>query len=429
MSIENLNDWYKERHYLHFDPPIGKRKAISIATNPDAVAKHAFYPLINFEVTKIKVRSDDNGKLIKHKKPRPIAYAAHSDAAIYSYYAQLLSKEYEVKVAELNLDDNILAFRSKGKSNIHFANDAFEAINQVGPCTAIGYDVSKFFDTLDHGVLKSQWQTLLGVKTLPDDHYRVFKSLTKFTQVDKCKLFGSLGLSIHNPKVQNKRLCTAEQFREYVRANNLISKNPRPNKGIPQGTPISALLSNIYMLDFDQRVKEALEGQGGVYFRYCDDMLFIIPDAAKQFVSSIDQFVTDAIESLKIEINHDKTEKRQFVLKGTDLFSNKPLQYLGFLFDGKRKMLRSAGLAKYSDRMKKAVKLAKRTQRVRNEKRVKRGLLPTPLYKKKLYSKHSYLGRRNFITYAHRAAEVMGSNSIRKQIKPLWKRLQAEIKQ
>jgi hypothetical protein len=428
MSIENLNDWYNERHYLHFDPPIGKRKAILIATNPKAVSKHAFYPLIKFEVTKIKVRPDKSGKPVKETKARPIAYAAHSDAAIYSYYAQLLSKPYEDKIAALDLDENILAFRSLGKSNIHFANDAFEAINKIGPCTAIGYDVSKFFDTLDHDVLKSQWQTLLGVETLPDDHYKVFKSLTKFTQVDKRELFGKLGLSIHNPKVQNKRLCTAEQFREYVRANNLISKNPRPNKGIPQGTPISALLSNIYMLDFDQRVKEALEGQGGVYFRYCDDMLFIIPDAAKQFVSSIDQFVTDAIKSLNIEINHDKTERRQFVLKGEKLFSDKPLQYLGFLFDGKRKMLRSAGLAKYSERMKKAVKLAKRTQKVRNQKRKKRGLLPTPLYKKKLYSKHSYLGRRNFITYAHRAAEVMGSNSIRKQIKPLWNRLQNEIK-
>lgn len=183
------------------------------------------------------------------------------------------------------------------------------------------------------------------------------------------------------------------------------------------------------MLDFDHRVKEKLEVQGSVYFRYCDDMLFIIPDAAKQLVSSIDQFVTEAIESLKIEINHGKTEKRQFVLKGEKLFSEKSLQYLGFLFDGKCKMLRSAGLVKYSERMKKAVKLAKRTQKVRNQKRRKRGLLPTPLYKKKLYSKHSYLGRRNFITYAHRAAVVMGSNSIRKQIKPLWKRLQNEIKQ
>ncbi|MFT4806432.1 MAG: RNA-directed DNA polymerase [Psychroserpens sp.] len=428
MSTENNDDWYKKRHYLHFDPPIGKRKAISIATNPKNVSNHAFYPLIKFVVNKIKVRPDDSGRLVKHEKPRPIAYASHSDAAIYSYYSQILSREYEKKIATLNLNDNILAFRSLGKSNIHFANDAFEAINRLGPCTAIGYDVSKFFDTLDHGVLKSQWQKILGVETLPIDHYKVFKSLTNFTQVDKREVFEVLGLSIHNPKVQNKRLCSPEEFREFVRGCGLISKNPRPDKGIPQGTPISALLSNIYMLEFDHMVKKTLEGNGGVYYRYCDDMLFVIPDAARQLVAAIDEFVTDTIKSLKIEINQEKTEKRQFILKGKDLYSDKPLQYLGFLFDGKRKMLRSAGLAKYSERMKRAVTLAKRTRKVRNKKRIDGGLLATPLYKRKLYSKHSYLGRRNFITYALRAAEVMESNSIRKQIKPLWKRLQNEIK-
>jgi RNA-directed DNA polymerase len=428
MRDKDDTPWYRERKYLHFDPPIGKRKAISIATNSDSVSKHSFYPLISFKVSKIKIRSDEHGKIVKTEKLRPISYAAHSDAAIYSYYAYQLNQLYETKLASYGLGDNILAFRSLRKSNIHFANEAFESISRIGPCTAIGYDVTKFFDTLDHKVLKEQWQKLLGLSALPLDHFKVYKALTKFSLVDKHELFAELGLSIHNPKVQHKRLCAPDQFRTMVRDNNLITQNPKTDKGIPQGTPISALLSNIYMLDFDLRVKSALEEQGGVYYRYCDDMLFIIPESASEFVKSTDKFVTDAIDSLNIEINHDKTEKRQFIIKGKDLYSPKPLQYLGFLFDGKRKMLRSAGLAKYSERMKKAVKLAKRTQKVRNQKRKKRGLLPTPLYKKKLYSKHSYLGRRNFITYAHRAADVMGSNSIRKQIKPLWNRLQNEIK-
>jgi hypothetical protein len=427
VSTNTNDNWYKKRHYLHFDAPIGKRKSALIATNPESVSVHSFYPLLKFEVTHIKVRTDSNGKLVKYAKPRPIAYASHSDAAIYSYYAQVLSSKYEEKIDSLSLNENILAFRSLGKSNIHFANDAFEMINRIGPCTAIGYDISKFFDTLNHSVLKSQWENILGETKLPIDHYKVFKSLTKFTLVDKREVFKALGISIHNPQVKNRRLCSPEEFRKYVRGGGLISKNPNPNKGIPQGTPISALLSNIYMLDFDDIVKKALDEHGGVYYRYCDDMLFIIPDTARQFVTSLDEFVTDEIKSLKITINHEKTEKRQFVLQGKDLHSDKPLQYLGFLFDGRRKMLRSSGLAKYSERMKRAVALAKRTRKVRNKKRISNGLSNTPLYKRKLYSKHSYLGRRNFISYALRAAKIMESNSIRKQIKPLWKRLQNEI--
>jgi retron-type reverse transcriptase len=45
--------------------------------------------------------------------------------------------------------------------------------------------------------------------------------------------------------------------------------------GIPQGTPISAVLANIYMLEFDKVIHNWLSARGGVYRRYSDDMLFI----------------------------------------------------------------------------------------------------------------------------------------------------------
>jgi hypothetical protein len=34
----------------------------------------------------------------------------------------------------------------------------------------------------------------------------------------------------------------------------------------------------------------------------------------------------------------------------------------------------------------------------------------------------TYIGRRNFVTYAHRAAQVMGSKAILKQLKPHLRR-------
>lgn len=54
-----------------------------------------------------------------------------------------------------------------------------------------------------------------------------------------------------------------------------LIKTHQDSKGIPQGTPISALLSNIYMVDFDLKAKEIIDRLGGKYYRYCDDMLFI----------------------------------------------------------------------------------------------------------------------------------------------------------
>ena len=62
-----------------------------------------------------------------------------------------------------------------------------------------------------------------------------------------------------------------------------------------------------------------------------------------------------------------------------------------------------------------------------NAKRIARGQLPRSMFLKKLYKRYSYLGRRNFISYGYRAARIMGSPSIKKQLKPHWNRLRERI--
>ncbi|MEC7470060.1 MAG: hypothetical protein VYC51_09455, partial [Pseudomonadota bacterium] len=107
---------------------------------------------------------------------------------------------------------------------------------------------------------------------------------------------------------------------------------------------------------------------------------------------------------------------------------HKSLQYLGFTFDGERKLIRSAALAKFSNRMKAGVRLAKKTVKRKNLESLLEGKPQTEvLRKKKIYERYSHLGRRNFLKYGYRAARVMGSKSIKKQLKPLWSRLHNEI--
>jgi hypothetical protein len=65
-----------------------------------------------------------------------------------------------------------------GKSNIEFAKEIFDWISQIRECNVLTIDLSSFFDTLDHGILKEQWQRVNGVPCLSKDHYIVFKSLT-----------------------------------------------------------------------------------------------------------------------------------------------------------------------------------------------------------------------------------------------------------
>ena len=178
------------------------------------------------------------------------------------------------------------------------------------------------------------------------------------------------------------------------------------------------------MLEFDIAAKSMMNAMGGRYFRYCDDMLFIAP---VEFKDKIAGEMRKKINSIKLDLNTSKTEIRVFRRRRGILKCDKPLQYLGFLFDGERVLIRSASLARYSQRMKRGVRLAKSTMNKRNNIRIKNGQSVKPLFKRKIYMRYSHLGRRNFIRYGLRAADLLDSKEIRDQLKPLWSRLLKEI--
>lgn len=414
---------FKPRHYLHFDGPISSTTAGHLS-DPEQVIRHSFYPLIQYQKEAHKVRRNPiTDKLETVTKNRPISYAAHKDSAIYAHYAHTLKERYETVVAGHGLDDVVLAFRANGKNNIYCAKAAFDCIREMGSCVAIALDIEKFFDNIPHDILKIQWCKLLDKEQLPADHYAVYRSITRHTWVDRSELYKLLGISLYNSrKGQRYRLCSAEDFRNIVRPAKIIQKK-KAAFGLPQGLPISGLLSNIYMSEFDQMMAQAVALCGGRYFRYCDDMLFIVPTDKQDLILNMAQL---GINQLKLTINTKKTEVREFRLTDGVLNSDKPLQYLGFLFDGQRILIRSANLARYSRKVKRGVRLAKATKK-KNSRFWVTGRL-TPLYKKKLYERYSHLGSKNFIRYGHQAADILESQAIRKQLKPLWGRLHRQVK-
>ena len=417
--------WYKTRGYIHFDLPIGVKQAESIATYPERVKRHSFYPFIAYEIKSKKVRKGDDGKSLDIKeKKRPVSYASHVDSHIYTYYTYLLNEAYEKLIKDIRIEDNVLAFRKLGKSNIDFANYAFDEIIKRQFCAVIAFDIEGFFDNLDHSILKESWCRVLGTEKLPDDHYNVFKSLTKFSKVFKEPLYEAFGISKNNPKKKNKRICEPKHFREVVRKNGMLNVN-NANKGIPQGSPISALLSNIYMSKFDEIISNLMGQINGCYLRYCDDILCIVPLAMK---NEIINKINKEIGKLKLTINTDKTKTSEYRIVKGQLTCDQPIQYLGFVFDGHHKLIRSAALARFSERMKSGVRLAKLTRIKYNRIRIKKGQPRQEVYKRKLYERYSHFGQRNFIRYGLRCAETMGSNAIKKQLKPFWNRLQDEIK-
>lgn len=65
--------------------------------------------------------------------------------------------------------------------------------------------------------------------------------------------------------------------------------------------------------------------------------------------------------------------------------------------------------------------------RSRNKARNAKGADEKSLYQRKILSRYSHLGKRNFLTYGYTAARLMNSKAIRRQLRPLWERLQKAI--
>ncbi|GLK69111.1 reverse transcriptase domain-containing protein [Hansschlegelia plantiphila] len=370
----------KLKTYRHFDAIMSIEQAEALANDPARVAAHAFYPLLRFDEIKRYFRRRDQPH--RPSKLRPLRYAARSDAYIYMRYRDWLSALYEERLMAEGLDDVVLAYRRVAspyrpgnKCNIDFAYDAVNHIRRLGDCYAICLDIKSFFENLDHARLKRVWASVLGLPDLPPDHYRVFRSLTKYVQADLFEVYRRLGIwgqktvggrptPVEGYLVDRRkipvRLCDAETMREIVFGDggkhDRIAEVRTEAYGIPQGTPISDLLANMYMLDFDAEMKKLAASSGGVYMRYSDDILFVVPAEdidPKAFVEGVSRSIGTYGDQLQIA--KDKTSIHRFTpaAKGQTCQNakedaerpSKRFEYLGFSFDGQKVRIRDSTMS------------------------------------------------------------------------------------
>lgn len=415
-------DPLRPRPYLHLDERISREALLKLVSDPATVAKWQFLPLIVASVTTKKVRRNAAGFQVK-KKTRPICYASHRDAALYAYYSEKLTKRYEALLASRGLSEAVTAFRSgDGRCNIHFALDAFAWIEAHRPCTALAYDISGFFDALDHRLLKMNWSEVLGGGALSADHYSIYRSLTRHAKVEQATLYALFGISRHAPKASGrKRICSPEQFRRLVVDGGHLTLNSG-TKGIPQGTPISATLSNIYMLDFDERMAAHVRASGGFYRRYCDDVLCVVPP---HHAANTKVFIEAIVKEIKLEVQQEKLEECSYGPPGTSI--QKPLQYLGLTFNGQNILLRSGGVGRFYNRLRRGVRMA---DIARSKAASTAGVAKTdvPIRRGKLNRAYTFTGHQNFVTYAHRAAKIAKSPAIAGQVKRRWSALDRAIR-
>jgi len=404
------------------------KKAANLVTDAKWVSHHGFYPLIHYKKDCSKYSSKG-----RQQKERDICYAAHLDRCILQYYCHVMNERYNTWIRNLGIEDVPVAYRSDlGKNNIHLAKHAFDYIKANPNAYVMIGDFTGFFDNLDHQYLKQQWCNLLGVDQLPPDHYRIFKNITRYSTWELDDLLELNGLPM--TRVGRKKLnsqytvLTKEQYKKY---RSHIKKHT-DSFGIPQGSPISALLANVYMMDVDRKIKDIVEQCAGLYMRYSDDFIVVIPldeAAARTAIFSINHII-EKTPGLTLEPQKTQIYKTDLpyieniggtILENADGSKN-VINFLGFTFNGVTTTLRSKTVSKYYYRMyRKAHAIAEN---------------PDQKGKKYLYKKYSERGAKpngkdkgNFFTYVHRAEHVFGdTEEIQKPVKNHMAKIRRALK-
>ena len=497
------NEWFKIKFYPHIGEQItfsDKKRICSYVKNRTKIETHSFIPFIHKQIISRKLRKEydidgnilNKGKRVLQKsKKRDIYYSNHLDANIFSYYSHLLNKKYDVKLKENSLNEVVTAYRKvplyqdgkiiRNKCNIDFANEVFEFIKKEHSkkLVAIAFDIKGFFDNLDHKLLKKSWAKLLNKTHLDKDHYNIFKNITKFSFVEETHLFNLFQNEIYvkskSGVVKRKRVdkikymfnqgaiayCDRKEIHK-IRAKGLIRNNKRVKGkirdfGICQGSPISSVLANLYMYEFDKKINQETIHKEGLYRRYSDDMVVVCKKEDKDYFiklmeTSIQNITKLKIQSKKTQIFHFYTKNNKLVCAQefngalNSNSENRNFEYLGFSFNGEIVSLKTSSLAKYYRKMKLNVRRGVYyTSSINNKSNGQ-------LFKRRIYKRFTYIGAKrmkkykrvfgttnkwktshsfnwgNFITYANLASNTIKNSNIKGQIKKHWKNVNNEIK-
>ena len=189
------------------------------------------------------------------------------DRAVQQAIAQVLAPVYEPVFSESS-------FGFRPNRSAHQAITKLLDDYKDGYVWAVDLDLSKYFDTLNHELLMNIIRRDIHDETL---------------------------------------LITIKRFlKSGVMVDGVVQKT---EQGSPQGGPLSPLLANIYLNEFDK----LLEGRGMRFCRYADDIVILVRSerAAERVMGSSVKYLEG---TLKLRVNQDKSK----VAKATDI------KYLGF---------------------------------------------------------------------------------------------------
>lgn len=411
------------RGYGHFDSKIGIKRCRSDkkirqeVCNPASLKRHKFWPFIRQDQKTRRYTQDIEKKLKIKVKLRKIMYASHMDAIILSFYASLLKRNYEDTIDGTSACESVIGYRRipltkyRNKSNIDFSKDVFEIIRTTNDSVLFCMDIKDFFGNIEHCNLYNS--VMRFGKDIPEDNLRlIIKCVSNYRYVFRNDVENKLGKDV-------QKWTDSRKYNKLIRDTNLIHKN-KQKKGIPQGSPISDILANIYLYDFDVWLAEKVSQYQGIYRRYSDDILILVPASeAESVYSKICEKIEG--EDFNLEIGKDKTEAfyidapsqtfkditKKYVAKYSK--NKESAQYLGFNMNLNNISVRPGTVAKHyrKETQKIKAKLKKKNKKVVNRQ--------TPS------ERQSKFGKK--YGYLKLSAKKTG-NSIPKQLRKVRKRTQ-----
>lgn len=440
---------YKTKKYIHFDHRINIENTRqfeeieSYVANPKDIALHSFLPFIRYTSSTNKYIGEKNPEMKNRPvktKNRDIMYAGHLDNFIYKYYADdILNKKYNHIISN-SIDDCVTAYRNNknGKSNIDFAAEIINEIVNYSEAFILVGDFTSFFDQIDHKILKENLMKVLEVQYLCKDWFNVYKSITKYGYYRKTLLEEKIGTDKQLRKSGKYSYFNhLKEFRAFQREYSTEKNKER--FGIPQGSAISAVFANVYAINFDLIMKEIADRYSGLYRRYSDDFILVLPQKQKQFKLTVKDFESIEAEvrkiagENKIELQAEKTglfKYCNFEIVSLQEQKTSHIDYLGFVFDGKIVKMRGKSPYKF---YRKAYQIIDKAKKVKGKRSLKK--LP---YRKKIFSLYTDLGIHsgdygNFISYAKRAQKKFDEisprteNMMLRQIKNRKKKIEKRM--
>lgn len=433
---------FKYKIYAHFDERKDADEVKKYIYNPQKVKEHSFYP---FVLDIHKINKFDKGKYnlskkgedvenVTKPKSRNIMFSSHIDRYIFQLYNYKLNILYN-KYAKVNgINKCSIAYRNcfHGKNNIKFAYDVFKFILNTENSYIMVGDFKDFFENIDHKYLKKMLCRLMNSRNLQDDYYAVFKNITRYSYFDLedvCKLKNIKKKDLY--EIEDIKINETTGKKEYIFKLDTIMSIDEINKykkeyihknkdnGIPQGSAISSVLANIYMIEADKKINNLITSNCGMYRRYSDDFIIIIPNKNPSEFKNIFENIKEILikngnpklENQKTKVffyekNRIKNVNREFI---KDIPNTKDeLEFLGFSFDGLKIRIRDKSLSKFYYRMYRKIKSIAKSQGV-----TKKG---NKISAKELYRLYSIygkdIGKGNFITYNERCENIF-KNALR----------------